>query len=200
MKTTFHNPSIADLKKLLFFFRSFLRKNISTKWRSRHRPIVDYFSWKKPPTFCRMNMIFFSGKQKKYRPGIKRQIEILIFLFVLNTQKKTFHTKTHFGSKNTASTRSGWCKHFLSQNGFLCEIFFFCMFKTKRKMEISIWRFVPHLYLFFFYRKKLHSWGRRSGAYFMKNSQQMDNVPIFISSIYFFWGMIKTKCFFLDPQ
>ena len=100
IKITLHNPSIADLKKNIIFFRSLLRKNISTQWRSGHRPFVDYFSWKKPPTFCLMNILFFGKKQNLYRWGTKNQRRITIFLFVLDIQKKTFHTKPHFGSKS----------------------------------------------------------------------------------------------------
>ena len=191
MKITFHNPFIADLKKIIFFWL-FLRKNISTKWRSGHRPIVDYFSWKKPPTFCRMNMIFLV-ENKTNRGEEQNARWKFSFFFLFWIHKKTFHTKTHFGSKNTASTRSGWCKHFLSQNGFLCEMFFFVCSKQKEKWEFPSGVLFLTYFFFVFHQKKLYSWDRRSGAFFMKNSQQMDDVPIFTSSIYFSWGKIRKK-------
>ena len=43
---------------------------------------------------------------------------------------------------------------------------FFCMFKTKRKMGISIWRFVPHLYLFCFLPKKVIFLRQKVGGLF----------------------------------
>jgi len=187
MKITIHNPSIADLTKTLFFFDHFSRKIYRQNDDRNIVQLLTIFHEKSPRPSAAW--IWFFLVENKTNIGEEQNARWKFsFFFLFWIHKKTFHTKTHFGSKNTASTRSGWCKHFLSQNGFLCEIFFFCMFKTKRKMEISIWRFVPHLYLFCFLPKQitnLHSWGRRSGAYFMKNSQQMDDVPIFIPSIYF---------------
>ena len=115
------------------------------------------------------------------------------FLFVSNIQKKTFHTKTHFGTKMTASTIYCWCRTFWGLKWFLCEMFFFVYSKRKGKWESSSSVLFLTYICFVFYQKKLYSWGRRSGAFFMKNSQQLDDVPIVILSIYFSWGMIEKK-------
>ena len=66
MKFTLHNPSIADVKKTLFFSD---HSSGEIYRQNEDRDIVKLltiFHDKTPPTFCPMNMFFFVGKQNKH--------------------------------------------------------------------------------------------------------------------------------------
>ena len=122
---------------------------------------------------------------------------LFIFLFVSNIRKKkTFHRKPTFDSKVTTSTRILLKQTFLIQKWIFCEMFFF-VYSTQTKKWASPSSVVFLTYIcFVFHQNKLYSWGKRSGAFVMDNSQQMDDDLILILSIYFSWRMIKKKIMF----
>ena len=128
-----------------------------------------FFMKKAPPTFCLMNIIFFGKKQNLYRWGTKRWRRFPIFLFVSNIQKKTFHTKTNFGSKSVCINQillKQWFLLFFEPKLVFVWNVFFCMFETKRKIGKRLQRFVPHLYRFCFLPKKIIFMRQKVGGFF----------------------------------
>ena len=110
-------------------------------------------------------------------------------------------TRSYFVTKiSTKRAKMANCTHqhalwgnFLRQNWFLCEMFFFVYSKRKEKRTPAYGVLFLTYICFVFHQKKVYSWGRTLRGFVMKNSQQIDDVPIFILSIYFSWGMIKKK-------
>ena len=194
IKITLHNSSISDLKKNIIFFWSFLRKNISTKWKSGHRPFVDYFSWKKPPTFCLMNMICFGKKQKPIQVKNKTLEGLFHFPFRFEHTKKNISHKNHLSPQKVLHPQDIVdAVIFCAKLGFCVKCFFLYIRNEKKTVQSPLFLGSSPMSVLVPPPKKIYSWGRTLGGFVMKNSQQFDDVPIFILSIYFSWTMIKKK-------
>ena len=127
------------------------------------------FFMKKAPDLLPHEYDFFLVKNKTYTGEEQNSEGVFLFSFSFWTHKKKHFTqKPILTQKVFASTRSCWSSGFccfLSQNWFLCEMFF-CMFETKRKIGKRLQRFVPHLYRFCFLPKKIIFMRQKVGGFF----------------------------------